>query len=113
MTTRTFVPANLDTSSFAALEPLFVALEERPIQSAAELERWLLDCSELGAVISEVGARRYIDMTCHTEDKGIEAAYLEWIEKISPLCKPHWQKLDEKYLETPQHKELPAERYRV
>jgi len=113
MATRTFVPATLDTSSFAALEPLFVALEERPIHSAAELEKWLFDCSELGAVISEVGARRYIEMTCHTEDKAIEAAYLQWIEHIAPLCKPHWQKLDEKFLATPQRKELPAKRYEV
>ena len=112
MPTRSFVPVSLDTSSFDAIEPLFAALESRPIQSVQELDRWLLDCSELGAVISEVGAKRYIDVTCHTDDKGIEAAYLQWIEKIQPACKPHFQKLDEKFLASIHRRELPP-RYAV
>jgi len=70
--TRTFVPATLDTSAFAAIEPLFVALEERPIRSAAELERWLLEASELAAVLSEVGAK----------EAGILIAPARWIEMM-------------------------------
>ena len=110
---RTFVPVDLDTASFAAIEPLFLALEDRLLRSAAELERWLLDGSELGAVLSEVGTRRYVDMTCHTDDPAIEAAYLQWIEKIQPACKPHGQRLDEKFLACPHRRELPAARYHV
>ena len=111
--TRTFVPATLDTSNFTAIAPLFVSLEERPIRSPAELERWLLDVSELAAVLSEVGAKRYIDMTCHTDDQALEAAYLHWIEQIQPACKPHYQKLDEKFLASPHRAELPQTRYHV
>ncbi len=110
---RTFVPADLNVVSFAAIAPLFVTLEDRSLGSPAELERWLLDCSELGAVLSEVATQRYIAMTCHTDDKAIEAAYLEWIEKIQPACKPHWQKLDEKFLACPHRRQLPAARYHV
>ena len=113
MPERRFVPATLDATSFTAIEPLFMALEARVIDSAAALEAWLLDCSELGAVLSEVGAIRYIDMTCHTDDKGFEAAYLQWIEKIVPLCRPHSQKLDEKYLACGFRNALPAKRYEV
>ena len=47
MSTRTFVPAQLDPTTFASFEPLFVSLENREIHSPAELEKWLLDCSEL------------------------------------------------------------------
>jgi oligoendopeptidase F len=108
---RSFVPKDLNCSSFAALEPLFTALETRPLNSPAELERWLLDYSELAAVLSEVGAQRYIDMTCHTNDQAFEAAYLAWIEQIQPACKPHWQKLDEKFLASPHRRALPTERY--
>jgi oligoendopeptidase F len=113
MPERRFVPATLATTSFAAIEPLFFALESRVIESAPELERWLLDCSELGAVVSEVGAVRYIEMTCHTDDKAIEAAYLEWIEKVVPQCRPHWQRLDEKYLACEFRSALAQQRYRV
>src|SRR5450432_870317 len=98
---RTFVPKDLDTSSFEAIDPLFAALESRVIGSPAELEKWLLDCSELGAVLSEVGARRYIEMTCHTDDAALEKAYLHWIEEVAPKCKPRGQKLDEKFLASP------------
>ena len=113
MSTRTFVPQTFDATSFASFEPLFQALVERPIASAAELERWLLDCSELGAVISEIGAQRYIDMTCHTDDKTIEAAFLNWIEKVHPACKPWFQKLDQKFLHSPYRTQLAKDRYFV
>ena len=46
---RTFVPTTLDTSSFTAIEPLFLALEDRPLTSRPDLERWLLDWTELRA----------------------------------------------------------------
>ena len=110
---RTFVPTTLDATAFAAIEPLFLSLEQRPIDSAAQLEQWLFDCSELGSVLSEAGSRRYIDMTCHTDDKAHEAAYLAWIEEIQPRCKPHWQKLDEKFLASPHRHALPKDRYAV
>lgn len=110
---RTFVPADLDTSSADALAAVFARLEARPIHSPAELERWLLDCSELGAVLSEAGAQRYIDMTCHTDDKAIEAAYLHWIEKIFPAIRPLSQKLDEKFLASPHRAALATHRYEV
>ncbi len=113
MPTRSFVPATLDTADFAAIEPLFAALQSRPLALRADLERWLIHWSELGAVLSETGARRYIDMTCHTDDPAAEKAYLHLIEEIQPRCKPRWQKLEEKFLATPARRELPPERYFV
>jgi oligoendopeptidase F len=110
---RKFVAAEFVADSFEKIEPLLVALEGREIGSAAELEKWLLDCSELAAVVSEVGAKRYIEMTCHTDDPAREKAYLQWIEEISPGLKPHYQKLDEKFLASPYRKELPESRYEV
>lgn len=110
---RHFVPATLDVSSFATLAPLFEALETRVIHNVHELEQWLHDTSELAAVLSEVGARRYIDMTCHTDDAAAEKAYLDWVENIQPQLKPHWQKLDELYLASPYRQELPRARYLV
>jgi oligoendopeptidase F len=110
---RSFVAAEFVPSSYGVIEPLLVALEGREIGSAGELEKWLLDCSEVAAVMSEAGARRYIEMTCHTDDPAREKAYLEWIEEIWPKLKPHFQKLDEKFLASPYRKELPQRRYEV
>lgn len=110
---RTFVPATLETSSFEAIEPLFASLEARDIGSPAALEQWLLDVSELASVLSEVGAKRYIDMTCHTDDAALEKAYLQWIEEMAPRLKPHYQKLDEKYLASPHRSSLNRRRYEV
>src|SRR5579872_2490909 len=98
---RTFVPADLDLSDFSAIEPLFKLLEERKVNSAGELENWIKDIGELGSVLGQEGAQRYIAMTCHTDDAEIEKRYLQFVEEIQPKCKPHWQKLDELYLASP------------
>ena len=58
------------------------------IKTAPELEQWLLDWGELYAALEEEGARRYIAMTCHTDNPDAEKAYLEFVEKIEPELKP-------------------------
>src|SRR5689334_5014681 len=81
---RKYVPANLTLNEFADVEPLYRELLDRNIASPAELEKWLSDASELYAVVDEVGNRRYIDKSCHTDDAAIEAAYLKFVEEIEP-----------------------------
>ncbi|HSY09895.1 MAG TPA: M3 family oligoendopeptidase, partial [Candidatus Dormibacteraeota bacterium] len=50
---RTFVPQNLDLGDWPQIAPLFGQLEKRApqIKSATDLERWLLDWSELNAAL--------------------------------------------------------------
>ena len=57
---------------WAQIEPLFDQLDERPIDTAAQLERWLADMSELAACISEEGSNRYVAMTRATDDETAE-----------------------------------------
>ena len=45
----TFVPAKLDATKWANIESLYNALLQRPVKTAADLEQWLLDRSELDA----------------------------------------------------------------
>src|SRR5437763_55217 len=99
---RTFVPADLDPSQWAQLEPLYRALLDRPMHSVPDLDRWLADYSELSAAVSEYGSRVYIDKACHTEDKDIEARFMHWIGDIQPRIKPLAFALQEKYMATPQ-----------
>jgi len=65
------------------------------------LQRWLHDFAELTAAVDEFGARRYIDMTCHTDDPAVERAYLHFVENVDPRVKPLYFRLQKKFLESP------------
>lgn len=110
---RTFVPQTLDLSDWSQIEPLYQSLLDRAIQSPAELEAWLLDLSELSAVIDEYGARRYVDKSCHCDDKQIEAAYLHFVEQIEPKVKPPFFAAQKKLIESPHRSGLKGKRYDV
>jgi len=103
----------IDPSDFAQIEPLYQALLARPIASATELEQLLLDASALESVLSEYGARLYIESSCHTEDAEIEKRYLHWIEQIEPRVKPFAFELQKKVVASPHKSGLKAERYFV
>ena len=77
------------------------------------MARWLLDLSELAACIGEEAARRYIAMTCHTDDPDAEKEYLHFVEEIEPPCKLEWQKLYMKFVDEPFRSHLETERYGV
>lgn len=108
-----FVPAELDAGSWDTLEPYFNALLEREITSTTELEKWLLDRSELEAAISEAGANRYIRMTCDTESAEAKKAFLDFVEDVEPRVKPVAFALDKKYSACPERTALDQERYYV
>jgi oligoendopeptidase F len=110
---RQLVPPDADLGQWADIEPLLVALNSREIETRADMERWLLDLSELASCIDEEGSRRYIAMTCHTDDPVAEKAYLYFVEEIGPRFKPWWQKLFRKYTEHPVRNSLERERYAV
>ena len=110
---RLFVPDELDFSEWENIEPLLCELLDRKVDSKEALEQWLLDNSEMGAVTSEEGSRRYIRMTCATDDEEAEKAYLHFVENISPKIKPYGQKLSLKMLDNPHLDELNRERYKV
>jgi len=110
---RSFVPENADLGAWAQIEPLFQRLVARETGSPAELERWLLDHSELMACISEERSERYIAMTCDTADKDKEQAYLYFLENIAPRCKPYVHALNEKYVACEHRAGLDPGRYGV
>ncbi len=110
---RHFVPDEINLSKWEEIEPLYVKLLERKLDSKEAVEQWLLDGSELGSVISEEGSLRYIAMTCATDDEEVEKAYLHFVENIEPKIKPFSHKLNLKLLESPHIKELDEKRYEV
>ncbi len=107
---RKFVPPTIDLGDWPQIAPLFDQLEKRAAQcqSAAELERWLLDWSELSAALDEEAARRYIAMTCHTDNAEAEKAYLYFVENVEPKLKPRQFELETIYITHPLRAELLA-----
>jgi oligoendopeptidase F len=111
--TSDFVPDDLDPTRWEALEPLYRRLIERPIGSAADLERLILDRSELDAAASEAGAVLHIDMTCHTDDRAATEAYLAFVERVQPRLKEAGFELDRKITASPFAAVLDRGRYGV
>ena len=81
---RQFLPKDFTITNWESLEPYFITLDERKIESIPELEQWLKDASELEAVISEDACWRQIKMTCDTENKELEAAFTFFMMEIQP-----------------------------
>ena len=93
----------IDLGDWPQIAPLFDGLESRAAQSrsAAELEHWLLDWSELNAALDEESSRRYIAMTCHTDNADAEKAYLHFVENVEPQLKPRQFALEKIYVAHP------------
>lgn len=110
---RRWMPRTVQFQTWEEIEPYYKQLLERPIESAAELEDWLADLGELNGIVSQEGVRRYVAMTCQTDDPEREAAYLAFVRDIEPRLKPVLNDLRSRYLDSPYRKALPTERYFV
>lgn len=117
MTTATpasdFVPADLDATKWANLQPLYQQLIDRELHCENCLERLLLDRSELDAAASEAMANLYIAMTCRTDDDAAQQAYLDFVEHVEPKLKQVGFELDRKIVESPHAAKLDSDRYEV
>jgi oligoendopeptidase F len=88
-------------------------LLERPIPSKKALEDWLMDMSEVEAVIGEDAAWRQIRMTCDTENKELEDAFTYFVMEIQPKIQPYADKLNRKLVENEYASQLDTEGYKV
>ncbi len=110
---RTFIPADAQFGAWPPIETHYRALLERPIGSAADLDRWLLDWSELDAAFFEEATSRQIDMTCATDDAEREQRFLDFIVNVKPHAEPWHHKLQMKFVEAATRFPLPVKRYEV
>ena len=108
---RQFVPADFVMSDWKSLEPFFKDLTERPLNSRADLEKWLKDMSEAEAVVSEDACWRQIRMTCDTNEKSFEEAFNFFCLEIQPKLQPYADKLNRKLVESPYTSELDEQQY--
>jgi len=103
---RHFLPNDYVLTDWNSLEPYFRDLEERPLNTRADLEKWLLDISELEAVISEDACWRQIKMTCDTENKAFEESFNYFCLEIQPKIQPYADRLNRRLIENPHVTEL-------
>ena len=108
---RQFLPKDFTVTDWASLEPYFKLLVDREITDKASLEKWLLDMSEIEAVVNEDACWRQIKMTCDNENKALEDAFNFFCMEIQPKVQPYSDALNKKLLASPFLKELNAEVY--
>ena len=70
---RSFVPENFNVDNVGEVKGLYQSLLNEDVANTPEaLRAWILKWSELGSVLSEVSCRRYVAMTCNTQDEAAE-----------------------------------------
>lgn len=108
---RSFLPKDFTVTKWEALEPYFASLLNQPINSKADLEKWLQNSSELEAIISEDACWRQIRMTCDTENKELEEAFNYFYTEIAPRMQPYADKLNRKLIACEFTNELDTDKY--
>jgi len=108
---RHFLPADFTLTDWNSLEHYFQDLEQRPLETRAALEKWLLDMSELEAVVSEDACWRQIRMTCDTENKSLEESFNYFYLEIQPRIQPYADRLNRRLVENSHTRELDAKEY--
>jgi oligoendopeptidase F len=111
--TRSFVPNDANLSDKDQLVALYEKLLSRPVQSAPELEAWLMALSELDAAVDQEYSILHIRMTCQTDDPARADAYKHFVENVLPAVKPISDKVTRKYLADRERFELNKKRYEV
>lgn len=108
---HSFLPEHFSLTDWATLEPYFIQLRDKEINSVQDLEQWLKDMSEMEAFISEDACWRQVRMTCDTENKTLEEAFNFFFMEIQPKIQPYADILNKKLVECPFTKELDQEKY--
>jgi oligoendopeptidase F len=108
---RNYLPQTFALTNWDAIAPFFKDLAERPITSLEDLEQWLKDSSELEAAISEDACWRQIKMTCETENKTLEEAFIYFVTQIQPQIQPYADALNRKLIDCPFTNQLNTDKY--
>ena len=110
---RAYLPIDFQVTDWEAIEPYLEELKNRTINSVQELEKWMLDRSELESVLSEDLAWRYVRMTCDTQDEDLTKAFQFFVSEIEPKAAPYDHALNQKLINSPFVGQLNQEQYFV
>lgn len=105
---RRFLTKEFKIKDWAGLEPYFKDLSERELVTKEDLDRWLMDISELEAVVSEDACWRQINMTRDTTDEALTESFNFFMTEIQPKIQPYADLLNRKLMDSPLVAELSA-----
>ncbi len=108
---RIYLPADFTITEWGTIEPFFKELLGREIGSKEEMEKWLLDMSEVEAMLTEDICWRQIRMTCDTNNKELEESFTFFVMEIQPKIEPYAFALNKKLVESPFIEELDKDKY--
>ena len=103
----------VDATQWLEMEPYYQDFMNREINSADELEGWLLELGRFDAYVGEAGSMLYVNMTCDTENEEIKQAYLDFVETVEPELAKMSDLLNRKLVESPYANELDQDEYNV
>jgi oligoendopeptidase F len=110
---RHFVSPDLEIKNTDSLFNYFDDLLNREFYTIHDLERWLLDRSELAAILEEDLAWRYIYMNCDTADEKLAKRFEKFVTKIEPELTKQFNLLDRKFMDSPFSDQLDEKKYHV
>ncbi|MBA3901168.1 MAG: M3 family oligoendopeptidase, partial [Bacteroidetes bacterium] len=108
---RQFLPESFKVEAWEQVKPFFDELKNRQFNNVSELEKWLLDLSEVEAVLEEDMAWRYIRMNIDTNDKELSESFNFFVSEIQPNIAPYHHELNKKLIESPFIEMLDKEKY--
>ena len=107
---RKFVATDFNCDSWNSVEAYLLDLQNRDISNKESFKQWLLDKSELEAVLEENMAWRYIKMTINTLDEKLTEAYQFFVTEIQPNLAPFEDSLNQKMMASPWIDELSGDK---
>ncbi len=110
-TVRRLLPEDFRLTDWASLSPYFDKLLQAEINTVEALENWLLQLSELEAVVGEEACWRQIRMTCDTQNKTLEEAFAYYCREIQPHVQAAADALNRKLVNHPLVSKLDAGKY--
>ena len=110
---RHYIKKEYTVTTWELLQPYFTDLQNRTVNSITELELFLKDYNELGAVISENMAWRYIKMTCDTTNTQLRDNFNDFVQNIEPNIAPLSNELNKKIVESPCVNQLTKTGYNI
>ncbi|MFN8436172.1 MAG: M3 family oligoendopeptidase [Cytophagales bacterium] len=110
---RNFLNDDFNIDSWETLEKYYKTLISYEIYSLDDLTNWLKNKSELESAISEQVGKRYIKMTCFTENEEYRKAFNDYIENIDPNIAPYTNELNKKLASCTFKSQLTSEADRI
>ncbi|MDX1666907.1 MAG: M3 family oligoendopeptidase, partial [Saprospiraceae bacterium] len=110
---REYLPEEFKLTVWSRLRPYYHELFKRAVDSAEELERWILDRSELEAVVSESFSWRYIRVSADSRDERARDLYQYAVQELSPKIASFENKLNQKLVDSPFLDQLDPKKYSI